>query len=507
LQEEVMRRIPWSLMLLVFAGPIAAAEPKDKVVQELWDAVYSDGQKIGSFHTTTHEIEHASQKRLVTTLAMNFQIKRGNATLQIRMETGTEETPDGKVTGVFMRQYQGKELQMSLIGTVEGKQLHVTVDNGRIKKTVPWNDQVVGLYRQEHLYQQNKVKPGDRLTYLTYEPIVNSVVTVRATVKDEEEVEIFKVKKKLLRVEAVSDKIEAGGQSFQPPPLILWLDKNLRPVRSQTELPPLGKLLLYRTTREVAMAPGGNGPDLLLNQLIGLNKPIPRPHDTRSVVFRITLKDDDDPATAFAQDDRQQVKKLEGKTIEVSVRAVREPPAKDSAEEVKPEFLKHCYWLNGDDAKVKEYASQAIGLETDPWKKARLIEQWVHFKMKKNNAVGFITAEQIARNLEGDCRQHAMLAAAMCRAAAVPSRLAVGLVYVNDTRRGPVMGFHMWLEVWIKGKWIALDPTLGDGSIGAAHLKIADHSWSDIQSQTPLLPVARVLGKVKIEVGSINGKD
>jgi len=62
------------------------------------------------------------------------------------------------------------------------------------------------------------------------------------------------------------------------------------------------------------------------------------------------------------------------------------------------------------------------------------------------------------------------------------------------------MGFHMWTEVWIKGQWIGIDATLGRGSIGAAHIKISDHSWHEVQSLTPMLPVSRVLGKLSIEV-------
>jgi len=46
---------------------------------------------------------------------------------------------------------------------------------------------------------------------------------------------------------------------------------------------------------------------------------------------------------------------------------------------------------------------------------------------------------------------------------------------------------------------------LGQGSIAATHVKIADHSWYDTHSVTPLLSVARVLDKLSIEVISVNG--
>ena len=72
-----------------------------------------------------------------------------------------------------------------------------------------------------------------------------------------------------------------------------------------------------------------------------------------------------------------------------------------------------------------------------------------------------------------------------------------------DTKTGPVLAFHMWTEVWVKGQWTALDATLGRGYVGATHLKITDHSWHETQSLTPMLPLLRVLGKVSVEVVSV----
>jgi transglutaminase-like putative cysteine protease len=278
-------------------------------------------------------------------------------------------------------------------------------------------------------------------------------------------------------------------------------------VRTQTELPGLGKVIFYRTSRTAALRPGGAASeirDLLLSTLLPLNRPIPRPHDTRAVVYRITFKDDIDPKTAFAQDDRQRIVKADGQMVDLRVQASRAPRPVEHPSKVKEEYLKSCYYLNSDDSQVRALAREAAGDEPDPWRKAQRIERWVHDHMAKSNAVSFATAGQVARRLEGDCRQHAMLTAAMCRAAGVPSRTAVGLVYVNDHGR-PVMAFHMWTEVWVAGQWLALDATLGRGAVGAGHLKIADHSWYDVQSLTPVLPVMRVLGKISIAIARVDG--
>ena len=86
----------------------------------------------------------------------------------------------------------------------------------------------------------------------------------------------------------------------------------------------------------------------------------------------------------------------------------------------------------------------------------------------------------------------------MCRAAGIPSRTAIGLLYVY--RGGPQFGFHTWVEVHIDGRWVGLDSTLGKGGVSATHLKVTHHSWHKTESLTPLLPVGRLLGKMRVEV-------
>jgi transglutaminase-like putative cysteine protease len=161
------------------------------------------------------------------------------------------------------------------------------------------------------------------------------------------------------------------------------------------------------------------------------------------------------------------------------------------------EFLQPCHFINCDDPRVKELARRAVGEETDPWRKARRLERWVKQNMRPDNAVPMGPAGEVARQLRGDCRQYALLMTALCRAEGIPARTALGLLYVEKGRR-PLMGFHMWTEVWIDGQWLGLDGTLGQGGVSAAHVKIADHSWHDTHSLTPLLPVNRILGKMGI---------
>lgn len=495
------RSAAWTLGLLLSAG-VAQAEPAPKLIQETWDAAFLDGQRAGYVRTATEEIERDQQKVLRTTITLEMVLRRFQDTVRTRVDTGTEETAKGKVVAVFMRQALGKKQNLVVRGVVQGKELNVTIEQqGKpIEKKVPWNDQVVGLYREQQLFKDKAVKPGDRFSYLHYEPMLTAVVKVQVAVEDYEEIKIGEQKRKLLRATAVPDKI----MGVQLPATTFWLDKEFAVVRSQVKMPGLGTLVTVRTTRVHALKDvvPAKITDIGITQLIRLNRRIPQPAASKRVVYRITLPGDDDPGTAFSRDNRQKVKGVKGKTVEMEVRAVRQPPEQAPKDaQVDDEYRKSNYFINSADPRVQQLAHKAVGSETDPWRKAQRIERWVKDNMRvKDFTEAMATADHVAKTLEGDCTEHAMLAAAMCRAAGVPSKIAIGLVYV-DQPRGPVLGFHMWTEVWVRGEWLPIDATLGQGSIGAAHLKISDHSWHDTQSLKPLLPVMRVmLAEPTIEV-------
>jgi transglutaminase-like putative cysteine protease len=508
------------IALFVWSVPARAEERQATPTQESWDAAYLGDAKIGYLHTVTRPVERDGKKLFRTSQELRLTLKRYKEVSEIRMESGTEEDADGKVDAVFLAQYlQGKKLVVT--GKVKGNLLHINGDNGRIDKDVPWNDEAIGLYKQERFFRDRKAKPGDELSFSSYEPTISSSVTVRAIVRDEEEIEVLRanpaggkvtrVKERLLRIETTPDEIKIGDQSLKLPGMVLWLNKDLLPARSELEMQPLGKIVFYRTTKAVATAENdavsSTAQDIGLSSMIRLNRAISRPHDASKIVYRITVKGDDKPETALAQDARQKVENAKGHTFELHVQAIRAPQGGSGEEKADDKFLQSCFFIDCDNERVKALAREAVGRESDPWKKAQAVERWVHDRMQSDGTVAFCTASQAAKDLRGDCRQHAMLTAAMCRAVGVPSRTALGLIYVNRGGQRPEMGFHMWTEVWIAGEWLGIDATLGRGSVGAAHVKISDHSWHEVQSLTPMLPVARVLGKLSIEVIDIEASN
>jgi len=511
-----MHRFLLALSLLLLSVGFAPGQEKaGKIIKETWDAAYLEGARAGYFHSTIREGERDGQKVFTVTLEMNLTIKRYGSVVNLRMETGNVETADGKILELFLIQHVDKGKPQVIKGLVKGDKVILQV--GPLQQPPrPWNSEAMSLYKQDQLFKDRKIKPGDTLEYLQYEMSLLTTVNAKVQVKDFEEVDILdvvnpnapkpaveRIKKKLLRVDVLPGKVKVGGNEIELPKLTHWLDANHDPLRSQMDLPGMGQITLYRITETLARKEGVAPelmPDLGLSNLIKLDKPIDRFQDAKSIVYRVTVKDDDNPTTIFSQDSRQRVLKKSGNSFELEVKSLKNQEEKENPGEAKPEFLKSSFFLDSDSAVIKELAARIVGDETDPWKKAVRIEKWVHEKMKGDAGVGYMTASQIARDLKGDCRQHGMLAAALCRAANIPSRTALGLVYVNDQKHGPMLGFHLWTEVWIKGQWQSLDATLGQGGVGPGHLKITDHSWSDTQTLAPLLPVVRAMGKIKVEV-------
>src|SRR6185295_17161545 len=118
-------------------------------VLDTWDVIYLEGGKAGSIQTSVMETDHQGQKILKTSVDLQLLVKRNNQLIKLHQETGTDETPEGKVTGTFMKQVLGLNKELIIVGQVNGRQLEL-LQNGKagVMKPAPWDSAAVGLYQQ-----------------------------------------------------------------------------------------------------------------------------------------------------------------------------------------------------------------------------------------------------------------------------------------------------------------------------------------------------------------------
>lgn len=504
----VSRLLLLGVMLLPFFGALAAAAapPASPVVgrelKEIWETAALEGVHAGHVHRQFREIKFGERTVVEGVVEMDLEMCRFGQPVRLQSTQATHENPLGKLRAFVLTEGVGAQ-RLNRRGKVTGTELVWTVQMGTkapAERRLPWTETALGLYAQEQLLPQRPAGETATFSYERFEPVYDTIVTVEVTLGDWEEIQLpGSVRKRLRKVTSRLDPKTAQDA----PPEFMWVDEAGEAWKRQVRLPLLGELVTYRSTKELATGRRDAAAlDIGRSQLAPVARALTRPNDLKAATYRIKLAGVDDAANAFPVDDRQSVRLAEPNVVEIRVEETRPTPHRQSQPLLQPnppaEFLRNNAFLNSDDAEVRRLARLAVGAETDLWRKALKIERWVRQNMRGYGATeGFAAAAEVARSRTGDCKGHAVLAAAMCRAAGVPSRIVVGLVYVP---REKAFGFHMWLEAWADGQWFALDPTVGQGRVGADHIKVLDHHLNGEASFAPMLPVARLLGRMQIEV-------
>jgi len=282
-------------------------------------------------------------------------------------------------------------------------------------------------------------------------------------------------------------------------------------VVSESDMPGLGKLRMEKTTRDLAQAVS-TAPEVFTASFIEPDRGIPGPRRTTRSVLRFS-RNDDTPfeARIYAGEGQSPGTLRDDGAVDVTIaawtppedfRALRRPVAIDGMEP----YLAKAAYLETDDERVRAHAERAVGDEKDALACAKRIERYVRkFVSDKSMDVGFATAAEVAETAEGDCSEHAMLAAAMARVVGLPSRVVMGLVYVPGFSSAGVgargaFGFHMWTEVLVaEDRWYPVDAALG--GFDATHVAMGK---SDLATTSPvsqmILPLLEAIASVRIEV-------
>ena len=152
--------------------------------------------------------------------------------------------------------------------------------------------------------------------------------------------------------------------------------------------------------------------------------------------------------------------------------------------------LRPSAFIQSDAPEIIEAAKEIVGSETNSFKAASKIQAWVYRNLEKKGLAAVSNALAVLKQGEGDCSEHSILFVALCRAAGIPAREAVGIGYSAEIKG---FGYHAWGEVYV-GRWVAMDPTWGENLADPTHVKFGA---GDMDS---MIPIAGLFGSLKIEV-------
>ena len=144
-------------------------------------------------------------------------------------------------------------------------------------------------------------------------------------------------------------------------------------------------------------------------------------------------------------------------------------------------------FIQSKDPEIIFMSKEIVKDEKDALKKARLLYGWIYRNIGKTPAITIPMATEVLKSRRGDCNEHTTLYTALARAAGIPTRIALGLMYKSG-----YFYYHAWPEIFIE-QWIAIDPTLGQFPADAAHIRI---TTGDINKQ---MQIPAVIGKIRID--------
>lgn len=465
------------------------------IVRDDWDALYLDGKKLGHGHTVERLETVDGQPRVVIEATLTLSVLRSGQAHQSLIRLKSVETPGREVLQCESTNESGGAAQRSL-GKVAGQRLQIQsiVDGRAASGELPWPAGTRGYFAVEQELADKPLSPGERRQLAMLLPLVDQVVRTELAAEAREPVQLADGTRSLLRVSVVHHVPEVGPQRA-----VYWVDQRGRVLKQREEGTGLETRRVDRATAE---ASDGAKVDVLESALVPLDRPLAAGHAARKAVYLVELKDGD-PAATFAQSVGQRVESLGNHRARVTVRSVApdrlpagaaaEPPPTD--DERQPSGL-----IQSDDELVVRLAREAAGDEQNPWLAALRLRRAVRQHVQNVSfSQAIASAAEVARSRQGDCTEHAVLLAALARAQGIPSRVAVGLVYVQARR---ALGYHMWTEVYVDGHWLPLDATLDGDSMGPGHLKLGHSSLRDSGAMLSFVRVMQVVGRLSVALES-----
>jgi hypothetical protein len=147
--------------------------------------------------------------------------------------------------------------------------------------------------------------------------------------------------------------------------------------------------------------------------------------------------------------------------------------------------------IQSDHPKITSLARELVGKETDPCAIIGRFNHYVYSHVEKRNDATLSNALETLNSGFGDCGEHAALLAALLRAAGIPSRVALGLLFIDAKK---AYFYHAQVMAYASGKWLFTDPTWDIFPASGRFVPlIIDDTGTDA------MLIARLIGRIRIE--------
>jgi hypothetical protein len=450
------------------AGSAAPSIP----ARESWMSIFQNQRRIGFSHTrffptpAGYELDEK----------VMMQINTMGMVQDLRLRTRADLHPDLSLHR-FEFDIRSGRFRFSAQGSASGDALRIHTETAGHRRAVdlPLKKKVYLAATLIDRLQGERLKPGDRFTYEVFDPAALAQTTVTTEVIGREIIQLGSA-----GVPATRLSMGVRGMTQTA-----WISDGGELLRERGLL----GMRLEKASREDALSDPGPqaAQDLAEAAAVIPDRGIMDPQRMDFLRVRIGgIPTDALPINGGRQRFADGILTVQREDLS-DLPAMPADAALSTLERVylKPEPL-----IQSDHERIQAQVRSIFGDSPppSPLAQSRLLMDWIERHIEKRPVLSMPDALSTLENRMGDCNEHAMLFAALARAAGIPARVEAGLVYLQGK-----FYYHAWNLLFL-GRWVTADALFGQLPADATHLRLATGS---MQQQVDLVGV---IGNITIEV-------
>lgn len=454
--------------------PISVPLSGDVSHGETWMTVLQNDRKIGYSHSVLQQTESGYFLREELFLRINTM----GVVQDLTMNTSARLLRDMSLDS-FDFQLESGPFRFSASGRVDDRSITVSADsdgNSRsIRIPVETRPSLSAVLIPS--LAAKKLNVGETFRFSIFDPTGMTLQPVMVQVDGEETISY---QGRPVPVRKMSVHYQGVSQTA-------WIDQNGSVLREEGLL----GLRLEKATREEAVSgiPLEASRDLTLVASVPSNVHIDVPAELETLSVRIGgIRLDSsmlDGGRQSLSDNLLQIRKE-------SLHDIPDHPSMDGQPAEVLSQLGPSLLIQSDHPRFMELIQEIISPEDAVLIRISKIISWITQHVEKRPVLSIPDALATLDNRVGDCNEHAVLFAALARAAGIPTRVEAGLVYLNGR-----FYYHAWNGVFV-GRWISVDAMFGQLPADVTHLRFA------VGEQNLQAVLISLVGQVTIQVEAMD---
>lgn len=451
--------------------PVLTLRGTEKITDtiEEWWGVFYRGEKIG--YATQIITPKSKGYKLDDRSVLNLNLL---GTVQPATTSLEMEANEDWILERFAFELRSKEIRFSARGQVKDRTLSLEIDSAGHKSTrdliLTQAPYLLAALKPYVVTQQ--LETGKKFLFTTFDPSTLAQQVTTVVIEGREQIRVGNRTEPAIRLR----------QSFGGISVVSWVDGQGRTLKEES---PAGMSLVRQDVREAKnLSAHAVSLDLVAQTAIRVATPITDPQTRAAIRFKLGGVN----LANFPLNGERQ--KLENDRLEIRLEDLKRLniPKIPVREARLASYLQPTPFLQSDHPSILALAAKIVNGETNAYKAAVKIKDWVYQAIAKEPTVSIPNALEVLQTRKGDCNEHTVLFNALARAAGIPAKTVVGVVYLRGA-----FYYHAWSEIWL-GDWVSLDSVLDQFPADVTHIKFLE---GEIDRQIDIL---QLIGNLKIEV-------